>query len=91
VRAGNFATALGPEHPHTAMGLNYLGTMLEGVGELASAQPLYERAWVINEKVPVPTSLVCFGPSDLAGAQPLCERALAIKQKVHGPAHPGIA
>jgi hypothetical protein len=75
--------------------------MLEGVGELASAQSPYERAWTVDEKVPVPsipvrrrastTSLVCFGLRSLAGAQPLCERALAIKEKVHGPEHPGMA
>jgi Tetratricopeptide repeat len=57
-----------------------LSTMLGGVGELASAQSLYERAWVINEKVLGPEHPASFNDlasllraqGDLAGPQPLC-------------------
>ena len=42
---------LGPDHPDTATSLNNVGALLEAQGELAAAQPLYERALAICEQV----------------------------------------
>jgi tetratricopeptide (TPR) repeat protein len=42
---------LGPEHPLTAESLNNLAVMLHSQGDFAAAQPLYERALAVREKV----------------------------------------
>ena len=42
---------LGPDHPDTATSLNNLGALPQAKGELAAAQPLYERALAICEQV----------------------------------------
>jgi hypothetical protein len=42
---------LGAEHLDTAASLNNLGGLLQTVGDLAGARPLYERALAICERV----------------------------------------
>jgi tetratricopeptide (TPR) repeat protein len=66
------------------------------------AQPLYERALAIYERVLGPDhpdtaaslsnlALLLRAQGDLAGARPLFERALAIRERVLGPDHPNTA
>ncbi len=93
---------LGPEHPGTAMNLDYVAHLLADQGDIARAWPLHERALAIREKA--------FGPEhpdtamslsnladrlldrgDYAGARPLYERVLAIREKALGPEHPDTA
>ena len=93
----------GDEHPDVATSLNHLTGLYDRQGRYAEADPLYERALAIWEKVllgpghpDVATSL-----NNLAGlydrqgryaeAEPLYERALAIREKVLGPEHPDVA
>jgi tetratricopeptide (TPR) repeat protein len=94
--------AHGPEHPHTAEGLNDLALLLWTQGDFAGARPLCERALAIREKVLGPEHLdtahslnnlafLLQDQADLAGARPLDERALAIREKVLGPEHPHTA
>jgi tetratricopeptide (TPR) repeat protein len=42
---------LGADHPDTALSLNNLGGLLQGMGDYAEARPYYERALAINEAV----------------------------------------
>jgi tetratricopeptide (TPR) repeat protein len=90
---------LGPDHPHTATGLNNLAELLRQQGELAAARPLYERALAIREQILGPvhprtaTSLNNLGAllqlqGELGAARPLLERALAINEQVSGADHP---
>jgi Tfp pilus assembly protein PilF len=69
------------------------------MGDMAAAQPYYERALVITEAALGPdhpdtaTSLNNLGAllkamGDLAGARPYYERALAIAEKALGSEHP---
>ena len=87
---------LGPDHLHTAGGLDNLARLLQVQGDLVGARPLYERALAIYEKVLGPehpltaTSLndlasLFRDQGDLAEARRLYERALAIYEKVLGP------
>jgi len=43
-RASGKRSTLGAEHPDTAPGLNNLANLLQAQGDLAGAQPLFERA-----------------------------------------------
>ncbi len=42
---------LGPYHPHTAISLNNLGSLLQDQGDLAAGRSMYDRALSISEKV----------------------------------------
>ncbi len=95
-------SALGPEHPDTALNLNNLAWLLKDQGDLAGARPHCERALAIREKVlgsEHPDTAIGFNTlaallqdqGDLAGARPLYERALAICEKVLGPEHADTA
>jgi DNA-binding winged helix-turn-helix (wHTH) protein/tetratricopeptide (TPR) repeat protein len=94
--------ALGPEHPRTATGLDYVAYLLADQGDVAAAWPLHERALAIREKVFGPrhpdtaTSLSNLADrlldrGDYAGARPLYERVLAIREKALGREHPDTA
>jgi len=76
--------------------------LLSDQGDLARAQPVFERALVICEEVYGPghpstaTSLnglanLLLDRRDLAGARLLYERALKIREKTLGPKHPATA
>jgi tetratricopeptide (TPR) repeat protein len=95
-------TALGPEHPDTAVSLNNLAGLLQAQGDFAAARPLFERALAITEKALSPkhpataTSLdnlafLLEAQGDLACALPLSVRALAIRETALGPEHPDTA
>jgi tetratricopeptide (TPR) repeat protein len=90
------------EHPDTAFSLNNLAVLLENQGNLAEAQPLFERALAIYENVRGPEhgataavlnnlALLLQDQGKLAEARPLFERALAISEKALGPEHPNTA
>ena len=87
------------EHPDTAASLYDFANLLHGQGDLAGAQPLYERALVIYDKVLGPehpdtmASLnnlanLLHSQGDLEGARRLIERSLAIHDNAFGPEHP---
>ena len=93
-----FEKKLGPEHSHTGMSLNNLAFLLQALGDLAGARPLYERALAIAERELGPDhsdtamalhnlAVLLQSQGDLAGAQPLLERALAIRENTLGPEH----
>jgi tetratricopeptide (TPR) repeat protein len=82
--------------------LQRAGNYFHGRGTYLAAQPLYERALAIREKVLGPEhpetasslnnlALLLQAQGDLAGARPLFERALAIREKVLGREHPDTA
>ncbi|MBV9790097.1 MAG: tetratricopeptide repeat protein, partial [Chloroflexi bacterium] len=90
---------LGVEHPHTAISLNNMGSVLHAQGDLAGAQEYYRRALRIDEASygpehpEVATDVNNLGEvlrvqGDLAGAKEYHERALAIREKVLGIEHP---
>jgi tetratricopeptide (TPR) repeat protein len=92
----------GPDHSHTATGLNNLGFILQDQGDLAGARPYFERALAIREKVlgsdhpDTAVSLDNLGGllhahGDLADARPYRERALAIREQALGSDHPETA
>ncbi|TAK14074.1 MAG: toll/interleukin-1 receptor domain-containing protein [Anaerolineae bacterium] len=94
--------ALGPDHPHTATGLNNLAILLQDLGDLPAARPLLERALVIWETALGPDhpdtatglnnlATLLKATGDLAAARPLYERALAITEAALGPDHPDTA
>jgi len=81
-----------------AFALYNLAGLLQDLGDLAGARPLYERSLAIEEKalgpehVRVAASLdalavLLFETGDYAGARPLFERSLAIREKALGPEH----
>jgi tetratricopeptide (TPR) repeat protein len=99
---GRLGRALGPEHPHVAIAVNNLGSVLQALGDLAGAKACYERALRIDE--------AAFGPDhpnvardvnnlggvlqalgDLAGARECFQRALRIDEAAFGPDHPNVA
>jgi tetratricopeptide (TPR) repeat protein len=95
-------TALGPDHPTTAIRLNNLASTFSDLGRHADALPLQERALAITETALGPdhptTALrlgnLAFTFSALgrhADALPLEERALAIAETALGPDHPTTA
>ncbi|MEU9478570.1 tetratricopeptide repeat protein, partial [Streptomyces sp. NPDC048191] len=95
-------SALGPEHPSTAVRLGNLARTYSDLGRPAEALPLEERALQIAERVlgpEHPDTAIRLGNlattySDLgrhAEALPLEERALQIAERVLGPEHPDTA
>ena len=95
-------TALGPDHPSTAIRLDNLATTYRHLGRPADALPLHERALAITEPAlgpDHPSTAICLNnlaatyrhlgrPAD---ALPLHERALAITEPALGPDHPSTA
>ncbi|MCA1994544.1 MAG: CHAT domain-containing protein, partial [Coleofasciculus sp. S288] len=82
--------------------LNNLALLYEAQGNYAQAEPLYQRALAIFEKVlgpehpDVAASLSALGSlyhaqGNYAQAEPLFQRALAISEKVLRPEHPLVA
>jgi tetratricopeptide (TPR) repeat protein len=99
---GECETALGADHPRTAMALHNLGYLLINQGDFAAARPICERALSIAEKTLGPEHPeTAFNLNNLADvlqnlglpaqAQPLMERALAIREKVFAPDDPQTA
>ena len=93
---------LGQNHPETASSLNNLAMLLDRLGDLGEARPLFERALRIDEKVLGPdhpdTALRLTNLGTLlrkqgsyAEARPLLERAVRIREKVLEPGHPEMA
>ncbi|RUP51353.1 Tetratricopeptide repeat-domain-containing protein [Jimgerdemannia flammicorona] len=107
---------LGTEHPITATSLsllafvyhrqatslNNLAALYNSQGKYDKAEPLYERALIIREKVlgsehpdtaQYLNNLAIFyrGQGDYDKARLLCERALSIREKVLGSEHPHTA
>jgi tetratricopeptide (TPR) repeat protein len=85
-----------------ATSLNNLAALYDSQGAYARAEPLYQRALAISEKVlgpehpQVATSLnnlaaLYDSQGAYARAEPLYQRALAIREKVLGPEHPSVA
>lgn len=92
----------GLEHIGTAKALSRLAQLYYDTGAYAQAEPLYQRALAIVEKVQGPehpdTATVLNNLAELyratgayAKAEPLHQRALAIKDKMLGPKHPNTA
>ncbi len=90
---------LRPEDASTAASLEELAALYSGMGVYAKAEPLYQQALVIREKVVGPehpdtaTSLndlaqLYVKMGAYAKAEPLHQRALAIRERVLGPGHP---
>ena len=95
-------TALGPDHPDTAIRLGNLAVTYRDLGRPADALPLQERALTITETAlgpDHPDTAIRLGNlaatyRDLgrpADALPLQERALAITETALGPDHPDTA
>ena len=93
---------LGPDHPDTALSLNNLAVLYDNQGKYDKAEPLYQRALTIREKVLGPdhpdtaTSLnnlavLYDNQGKYDKAEPLYQRALTIYEKVLGPDHPHTA
>lgn len=94
--------ALGPEHPDTADSLNNLAALLQTLGDLPAARPIYERSLAIYGKTLAPNhpdtatalnnlALLLQAMGDLPAARSIYERALAIYEQALGPNHPGTA
>ena len=92
----------GDEHPYAATCLHDLAGLYRAAGEYAKAEPFYEQALEIYQKVhgnEHPYVATCL--HDLAGlymatgeyakAKPFYEQALEIYKKVHGNEHPYVA
>jgi tetratricopeptide (TPR) repeat protein len=88
--------------PKATWMMNQLAVWFNNRAEHTEAQPLYQRALAIREKVLGPehpyvaTSLnnlaeLYRAQGRYAEAQPLYQRALAIREKVLGPEHPDVA
>ena len=87
--------AFGPDHPHVAIRVNNLGSVLNAEGDLAGALAINETAFgpdhpnmasAINN-----LGLVLKAEGDLAGARTAFERALAIGETAFGLDHPNVA
>ncbi|MER5470831.1 tetratricopeptide repeat protein [Streptomyces sp. NPDC002685] len=95
-------SALGPDHPTTAIRLSNLATTFSDLGRHAAALPLAERALAVSETAlgpDHPTTAIRLGNlattfGDLgrhAEALPMAERALAVSESALGPDHPTTA
>ncbi|MGB7378739.1 MAG: CHAT domain-containing tetratricopeptide repeat protein, partial [Rivularia sp. (in: cyanobacteria)] len=93
---------LGKEHPDVATSLNNLAALYYSQGNYTKAEPLYERALAIDEKVQgkehpdVATSLNNLAQlyqlqGNYIKAEPFYLRSLAIFEKVLGKEHPYVA
>ena len=100
--APDLAEGLGPEHPDTAPSLNNLAELYPAMGEYAKAEPLFQEALRIRQKVlgqNIPTrrpslnnlAVLYQAMGEYAKAEPLLQEALRIRQKVLGPEHPDTA
>jgi tetratricopeptide (TPR) repeat protein len=85
-----------------ARALNLMGLNLHAQGRYADAEPLYQRALALTERLLGPehphTAASLNNLAELyrsqgryAEAEPLCQRALALRERVLGPDHPDIA
>ncbi len=93
---------LGPKHPDTAAGLNFLASTLRVQGSYEEARVLYERALAVFEETLGPThpgpatilnnlAYLIIEQGNFEEALPLYERAHAIWMEVLGPKHPYTA
>ncbi len=93
---------LGKEHPDVARNLNNLAELYREMGNYSQAEPFYQRALAISEKVlgkehpSVAVSLnnlaeLYKAQGNYSQAEPLYGRSLAIKEKVLGKEHPSVA
>jgi len=82
--------------------LNQEASTLYIAGKYTEAEPLYQRALAIQEKLLGPEhpdvamslynlALVCRYQGRYAEAEPLLKRSLAIREKALGPEHPAVA
>jgi tetratricopeptide (TPR) repeat protein/CHAT domain-containing protein len=90
----------GPDHPHVAVALTGLGSLLLARNEYEPARLALERALAIQERAPLDANLArtCtvlgnlhMAHADYAAARPLLERGLAIRRQVLGPDHLEVA
>jgi tetratricopeptide (TPR) repeat protein len=91
----------GPEHPHSAIGLNDLAMLCESVGDYTRAEELYQRCVAMWERIgpEQPDAAAAFNNlgvlyqarGEYGKAEPLLKRALAIGEKTLGPDHPAVA
>jgi len=95
-------SALGPDHPDTALRLGNLAVTYSDLGRVADALPLAQRALAITEAALGPDhpdtalrlgnlALTLGALGRAADALPLEERALAIMEAALGPDHPDTA
>jgi CHAT domain-containing protein len=93
---------LGKEHPSVAHSLNNLAVLYQEMGNYSQAEPLYQRALAIYEKMlgkehpSVAQSLNNLAElyrniGNYSQTEPLLQRALAIYEKVLGKEHPHVA
>ncbi len=92
----------GPEHPNTAVSLDYLALLYHSQGRYDDAEPLYKRALAIREKARGPEDPdTVTSMNDLAvnyrrqgrynAAEPILKKALELREKACGPNHPDVA
>ena len=90
---------MGPEYPYTAATLHALAVLYQAQGKYEQAEPLYQRALAIREKMEGPRhpdtaatlhslAILYWWLDKYELAEPLLQRALAIAEKVLGPDHP---
>jgi tetratricopeptide (TPR) repeat protein len=95
------AEGFAPGDPRLGLTLAGLGTVLNGLGDYAEAEPLFERALGIWEKSPPESELhratalhglagVHYARGEIEAAEPLLERALAIREKALAAEHPAV-
>ena len=93
---------LGPEHPETSAGLNYLAVLYFEQDKYEEAEPLYLRALTINEKVygqdHIYTAQIFNNLASLyrkqhkyKEAELLYQQALEIDKQIYGWDHPEVA
>ena len=93
------AENFGPEDPRLATSLNNLAVLYRAQAKYAEAEPLYQRALAIQEKVLGPEhpdvanslnnlAFLYGAQGKYAEAEPLYQRSLAIWEKALGPEHP---
>ena len=86
--------------PETGVLLNKLGYYLDDRAQYEEAEPLFQRAIAIDEKILGPEhpnlatrlnnlALLYQVQGKYEEAEPLCQRALAIYEQKFGSAHPG--
>jgi tetratricopeptide (TPR) repeat protein len=95
------AEGFAPGDPRLGLTLADLGTVLNGLGDYAEAEPLFERALRIWEKSPPESELhratalhglagVHYARGEIEAAEPLLERALEIREKALAAEHPAV-
>lgn len=91
----------GPDYPEIARQLNNIAVDYDEEGQYAEAEPLFERAISIAQKIPVGIGLLAAALNGLGANQaeqgkylevtPLYERALEIHERVLGMENPFVA